>query len=179
MSAEGGTNFVALNEAAAPVFAENNREELVYRLLQYLGLDGIEVGVNILSAGEVRILNRDYRHIDTTTDILSFAMLENEGEPATPMSIAARLEKVHQSGESPVLLGDIVISSAELDAAPGWVDGHLMRLVIHGILHLIGHDHEEEEARAAMEILEEESFRHLFGDQPDSPAAASTDGDGN
>jgi probable rRNA maturation factor len=179
MSAEGRMNFVALNEAATPVFAENNREELVYRLLQHLGLEGVEVGVNILSASEVRTLNRDYRHIDTTTDILSFAMLENEGERSTPTTIAASLERARRSGEAPVLLGDIVISSAELDNVPGWVDGHLMRLVIHGILHLIGHDHEEEEARATMEILEEETFRHLFGDQPDSPLATPYVGGGD
>jgi len=87
------------------------------------------VGVVLASDGRVRTLNRKYRGVDRSTDVLSFPMLE----PA-----------VH--GDIPRFLGDIVIARgvAERQAKEA---GHstateLRVLALHGLLHLLGHDHE-------------------------------------
>ncbi|MDH4100076.1 MAG: rRNA maturation RNase YbeY, partial [Nitrospirota bacterium] len=94
-------------------------------------------------------LNRDYRGKDKTTDVLSFSMHEGEAIP----------------GEE-TLLGDVVISLpvAERQAAE---KGHSLEqevtiLLIHGILHLLGYDHErgEEEARK-MEGLERQLLKKV------------------
>jgi probable rRNA maturation factor len=96
---------------------------------------------------EVRRLNRMYRGVDAPTNVLSFAMTEAaEGEPdAAPQG-------------APVLLGDVYLAyetvSAEA-AMPGrtW-RAHLLHLVIHGVLHLIGYDHGSDSDAATMERLE-------------------------
>ncbi len=107
---------------------------------------GAEVGVVFADDAYIRGLNRDYRGIDAATDVLSFAL--DEGE-----------EPVVQGGPEEVLLGDIVISleTAERQAAEF---GHSLErevayLAIHGMLHLVGYDHEEEAAKAAMRREEE------------------------
>jgi probable rRNA maturation factor len=75
---------------------------------------------------EVRALNRDYRGIDRTTDVLSFPMQEGEG-----------------AGLVPGLLGDVVVSveQAARQAPDGDVEREVVRLLAHGLCHLRGLDH--------------------------------------
>ena len=98
----------------------------------------------------MRILNRDYLQKDRPTNVISFSM--QEGEFAT----------LH-----PELLGDIVISAdtAAREAAEGEItfEERLVFLLLHGILHLTGYDHErsgEQEARR-MEAKEQEMYLRL------------------
>ena len=76
----------------------------------------------------IRTLNRDYRGKDSATDVLSFPLQNDNAVPAQPM------------------LGDVVISvdTAERQAVQYGVnlEQELARLLIHGILHLVGYDHE-------------------------------------
>lgn len=86
----------------------------------------------------VRDLNRRFRGKDRPTNVLSFP----SGEPPAPGG----------------MLGDIVLAretverEAALDGKP--FDHHLIHLVIHGMLHLLGYDHESDEEAEAMERLE-------------------------
>lgn len=94
----------------------------------------------------VQRLNRDYRGKDKPTNVLSFAFADNDSEPET-------------DPDAPIMLGDIVLSvdtlrrEAAEQSKP--FDHHLAHLVVHGVLHLLGYDHEggAEEAEA-MESLE-------------------------
>ena len=95
----------------------------------------------------MQTINRDYLGKDRPTNVISFAMQEGEG-----------------SGISPQLLGDVVISAdtAARDAAEADVPfaSELYFLLLHGILHLCGYDHErgsEDEARL-MEAREQDIF---------------------
>ena len=96
---------------------------------------------------QIRELNRDYLGKDRPTNVISFAMQEGEG-----------------AGVQPDLLGDVVISAetAARDAVEAGIDAdrEIYFLLLHGILHLLGYDHErgtEEEARL-MEQREQELF---------------------
>jgi rRNA maturation RNase YbeY len=90
---------------------------------------------------EIQVLNCEYRGKDKPTDVLSFSQVEGAG-------------LVHPS------LGDIVISldttRAQARRFGVTLDAELLRLLIHGILHLLGYDHEKVPAReaAAMRRLE-------------------------
>ena len=95
----------------------------------------------------MRRLNREHRAKDRTTDVLSFPMYEPFAVPRTP-----------QSGEPELLLGDVIISvdaavrqALDYDAS---LDDEIERLLVHGIAHLLGHDHEEPRERARMVRLE-------------------------
>ena len=81
----------------------------------------------------IQVLNRDYRGKDRPTDVLSFAMEEGE--------------LLEQDGSLPELLGDIVINTDQT-ARQAEAYGHsygreLLFLFIHGMLHLLGYDHEQ------------------------------------
>jgi len=103
-------------------------------------LDCPEGELSILFVDDQRIqqLNREYRRKDSPTNVLSFSMREGEFAQV-----------------SPELLGDVVISvdtaAAEAEKAGISVGAHMTWLLIHGILHLFGFDHEQS-SRAADEM---------------------------
>jgi probable rRNA maturation factor len=105
------------------------------RLLAGLGLDGAELSVLLVADGEMRRLNRDWRGKDRPTDVLSFA--QGEGAGAAPDG----------------LLGDVVISvdTARRQAHTGRrpLGREAERLLVHGLLHLLGYDHERSAREAA------------------------------
>ena len=97
-------------------------------LLNCLGLDGIELAVLVVDDDRMKALNRDYRQRNGTTDVLSFPT-------AMP-----------QNGQIPRHLGDIVISCRQAEhqaAALGHsIEAEMRFLCLHGVLHLLGYDHE-------------------------------------
>ena len=106
------------------------------------GVMDAEVSVTLTNDAHIHALNRDYRGVDRPTDVLSFALTESE-EP----------EIFDAPGG--VVLGDLVIS-LERAAAQAETYGHsflreLSFLTVHGMLHLLGYDHIEEEERLEME----------------------------
>lgn len=102
--------------------------------------------VSVLLAGDafVRALNRDYRGQDKATNVLAFAAQEGGGPKPRPGAT--------------VMLGDVVVAygtSAREAAREGKSLGdHLSHLVVHGLLHLMGHDHDTDRKARAMERLE-------------------------
>ena len=103
----------------------------------------------------MRELNRRYRGIDRTTDVLSFA----QDDSSTPQTVAAGMD---------VILGDIVISprKAAAQAVENGLSFHeeLERLLIHGLLHLLGYDHEMNRYQARkMRNKAEELLSSLHG----------------
>ena len=112
-----------------------------------------EVDITIVTDDEIHALNRDYRNVDRATDVLSFALDEDGGEP----------ELV--GGPEVHLLGDISIS-AETAARQAEEFGHglereIVYLAVHGLLHLLGYDHMQEEDKAIMRAKEEEALREI------------------
>lgn len=105
-----------------------------------------ELTVRLVNDGEMRRLNRDYRHKDYATNVLSF--------PAD-----ADLPTESQ------LLGDLVIAAdvVQREAAEQGKEpfAHWAHLCIHGFLHLLGYDHQHEEEAAEMEGLEIEILAQL------------------
>ena len=97
---------------------------------------------------EVHALNREWRGRDKPTNVLSFPMLER-----------AELADTPQGDGPPVMLGDIALAheTCAHEAAEKGVtlEAHAAHLIVHGLLHLAGHDHVESDEQAdAMEALE-------------------------
>ena len=115
----------------------------------------VEVSVKFAGDGEVQALNAAYRNRDKATNVLSFPMLDPDLMP----SIAKA-----DSGE--ILLGDIVLAqgicAAEAEERGISAQDHASHLVVHGILHLLGYDHETGDADAeAMEAIEREALASI------------------
>ncbi len=112
----------------------------------------VEVEVALADEATVRDLNRLYRGRDEPADVLSFAALEGEAFLNAP-------------DEAPSL-GEIVIclpvAQAQASAAGRGVAGELAHLLTHGLLHLLGYDHEEDEAESQrMKAREDELLAAL------------------
>ncbi len=105
----------------------------------------------------VRALNRTYRGRDTATNVLAFRNF-TAGEAVNPASSRRRSTAMTRDGEKPVLLGDVVIAYetavAEASAGRKSIEAHLCHLVVHGVLHLLGYDHEDETDALRMERIE-------------------------
>ena len=103
---------------------------------------GHEISFVLTDDKRMRALNRTYRGKDKPTNVLSFAALDTD----RPMSAM------------PWLLGDVVLASGviarEAKARRKSLDHHLSHLAVHGVLHLLGYDHEQETDAEAMEALE-------------------------
>ena len=118
---------------------------LVKRILAYLDLSArSELCVSLVNDIDMRELNRRYRQIDATTDVLCFPQ---------------------RSDVNPDLLGDIVISyqtalrhSRRLDIT---IEEELRLLIVHAILHLLGFDHKKKKEREMMREKEKEVLDYL------------------
>ena len=119
-----------------------------------------EAEVNLLLTDDEAIheMNREHRHIDRPTDVLSFPMIEYE----TPGDLSGIEESADafdpETGE--LMLGDIVISKDRVFAQAEEY-GHSVRreyafLLAHSMLHLLGYDHMDEEERKVMEDRQRE-----------------------
>ncbi|MET4806832.1 rRNA maturation RNase YbeY [Limibacillus sp. MBR-115] len=106
-------------------------------------------------------LNARYRGKDQPTNVLSFPQFDLHAQDAPPSM---------PLGAGPLLLGDIVLSLDTLQreaAADGKaLRDHFLHLVVHGTLHLLGHDHEAPEQATAMESLERRILARLGVSDP-------------
>lgn len=124
-------------------------EKVVESVLNYEECEEeYEVSISFVDNEEMRSLNSEYRGIDTETDVLSFPMLEFSEE---------EFEEEDEDAEyidEEIALGDIVISMEKaLEQSEEY--GHsfnreLAFLLVHGMLHLLGYDHEDETAEKEM-----------------------------
>lgn len=101
-----------------------------------------EIAVRIVDEEEGRALNRDYRGKDYATNVLTFPL-----------------------AEEPCLMGDIILCApvvaAEAEAQRKPLHAHYAHLMVHGVLHLHGYDHEIEAQAELMEMLETEIVTKL------------------
>jgi probable rRNA maturation factor len=113
-------------------------------------IGGAELAIMLTDDSTILTLNRDWRGIDKPTNVLSF--------PARPPT-------ADKAGNAPRMLGDIAIAyetlrrEANHEGKP--FNNHLSHLAIHGFLHLIGYDHEDDEDAEVMEAREAEILARL------------------
>ena len=116
---------------------------LSLRTLASLGLQDFFLSIRFVGTSAIRTLNRVHRAKDQATDVLSFPQ-ESWAVPAT-VSRPVKLKTEPHPGP-PRVLGDVVISLPEAARNAKKIGQGLDRevcfLVVHGILHLAGHDHE-------------------------------------
>ena len=137
---------VSVVEPFASSVTEARLESVARRVLEAEGVGAAELSVTVTDDETVRSLNREYAGEDAVTDVLSFSQREGEEFAAPP-------------GGAP-LLGEVVIAyptalrQAQEHGHPA--DAEVARLLIHGILHLLGYDHAQPEEERRMRAREEE-----------------------
>ncbi len=128
------------------------REAAQKTLAHESALSRAEITLVITGDDEIRDLNRKYRGMDAPTDVLSFAETE-----ADARFVASPVEAAY--------LGDVVISYPRAEAqavtAGHSVADELLLLVVHGVLHLLGHDHAGRAEKRKMWAAQEEILNEL------------------
>ena len=124
----------------------------------------VEISVRLTSDEEVRQLNARYRGKDKPTNVLSFPMTPPDLLDAVTQNSDANACGASTTGGE-VLLGDIVLAhgvcAAEAAEKGASLADHATHLVVHGVLHLLGHDHATEDEAAAMEAIERDVLAGL------------------
>jgi rRNA maturation RNase YbeY len=124
-------------------------KKYVLQIMGYLGCSDQELSVVFGSDRLLQEINNTYRHQDRPTNVLAFPQSPTyEGEPATPM------------------LGDVIVAlptaAREAHDLQQSLEERVIYLLLHGILHLLGHDHEGSAAqRRRMEALERQVLARL------------------
>ncbi|MCF8093320.1 MAG: rRNA maturation RNase YbeY [Desulfotignum sp.] len=129
---------------AQKIWIDNRQKQMVStrtirkkteQILNALDYDLYEISIVITDDAQIQQLNHSFRGISTPTNVLAFAMQEGEFSSITPE-----------------LLGDVVISAQtagkEAEKAGITLDERISQLLIHGILHLLGFDHDAGESGA-------------------------------
>jgi len=121
------------------------------RALETLGYKEAQVSILFCSDSYIRKLNKEYRGVDASTDVLAFSMHEG------------KFSKLH-----PEVLGDVVISletaSRQAKRLRYSLNKETILLVIHGILHLLGYDHLKKKDKELMRKKEKQILKSLVTD---------------
>ena len=148
-------NGITVDEALEALVTQVVEKVLTYEECE----EEYEVSISFVNNEEIRSLNMEYRDIDTATDVLSFPMVE---------FIDEELEEEDENAEyieEEIALGDIVISMEKaLEQSEEY--GHsfnreLAFLLVHGMLHLLGYDHEEGASEGEMFEKQEAILREM------------------
>lgn len=107
----------------------------------------VEISIRLTSDAEVQALNLQYRQKDKPTNVLSFPMVQPD-----------LIETLADTDDGEILLGDIVLAretcQREADERGVPLEYHAAHLIVHGVLHLLGHDHMNDAEAGAMEAIE-------------------------
>lgn len=137
--------------------SESSAETIIHRAIEAAAsmvdadTAGAEVAVMLTDDAGIRTLNKNWRGIDKPTNVLSFPALQPE--------------RTRDDDDAPRMLGDIAIAYEttrnEADTEHKPFDHHLSHLAVHGFLHLIGYDHENDDDAEVMEDLERDILAQL------------------
>jgi probable rRNA maturation factor len=140
--------YVENKQAAQPVDIDQIKRAAAL-VLDQEGYGEAEVTVSFVDSAEMAEMNEHYRGITGPTDVLSFSMTEQNAE--SPKLVTPQAEQI---------LGDVIVCP-EITAANAEGQGHsaereLLEITIHGLLHLLGYEHETAVAETAMIARQEE-----------------------
>ena len=128
-----------------PRLKESVPRTQIRRWVQAALLAPAELTIRFVDTEEGQTLNRDYRGKDYATNVLTFAYTEDEDSEVT---------------QADIILCTDVLEKEALEQKKPLLD-HAAHLIVHGVLHAQGYDHEEEEEATEMETLETEILAAL------------------
>ena len=120
---------VELDDRAESGVVDSEIDRVVAAVLLAEAIGEVEVGVIIVGESDMQALNREHREQDSATDVLSFPIDDDESLPGVPRML----------GDVAICLPVVLAQATEREVSPA---AELTDLLIHGVLHLLGYDHE-------------------------------------
>ena len=114
-----------------------------------------ELTVRIVDKDEIQSLNKTYRHIDKTTNVLSFPYEDFSFDMVSDVPLEIQLPLLGDL----VICHDVVVEEAQQQKKS--IEAHWAHMVIHGVLHLKGYDHIDDDEAEIMEALEVSVLKKL------------------
>lgn len=119
----------------------------------------IAVGIFVVGADEIQQINKDYRHKDKATDVITFRMMDT----ASGLKLTrANFPLDYDPSNGGLYLGEIFIcydvAQAQAKEMGHSTDREIAELLVHGMLHILGHDHEEPREAQIMKKYEEAMY---------------------
>ncbi|HWL44399.1 MAG TPA: rRNA maturation RNase YbeY [Ilumatobacter sp.] len=156
-----GVTIIAADEQATVTVDADRWAALAHGVLVAEGRSG-ELTLTFVEPDEIAELNREHMGVDGPTDVLSF--------PLDAATDAGADDSASPIPGVPVLLGDVVVcpqvAAANAPGHAGTLDDELALLVVHGVLHILGHDHAEPEETARMRAAELDYLKRLHWHGP-------------
>ena len=141
------------NQQSIVAVDEDRMRSVAHTVLADAGIHAAQISIAIVDDRAIRPLNRKYLDHDFATDVLSFVLEQNadhlEGEVVASAETAARVA----------------------DGLDWTADDELLLYVVHGVLHLVGHDDATDQQRDAMRELEREILDRFGLKRQDDPGA--------
>lgn len=130
-------------------------QEIVTKVISNLAINSkLEVSILLTNDEEISILNKNYRNKDKPTNVLSFPNLSLE-----------EIQNLHKQSPYPIMLGDIALAFEtilnEAKDENKIFSNHFYHLIVHGMLHLLGYDHENDTDAELMQEKEIEILKTL------------------
>jgi len=138
----------------------NLLHKVIHQVLDELKIQAkVEVSILLTNNAEIHALNLEYRDKDKPTNVLSFPNLSEE-----------ELRFLHKEQAHPVMLGDLVLAFETLleetkEEKKTFLD-HFNHLTVHGMLHLLGYDHESDDEEECMQEKEVKVLKSLNVNNP-------------
>ena len=120
---------VELDDRAESGVSDSEIDRVIAAVLLAEAIGEVEVGVIIVGESDMQALNREHREQDSATDVLSFPIDDDESLPGVPRML----------GDVAICLPVLLVQATEREVSP---EAELTDLLIHGVLHLLGYDHE-------------------------------------
>ena len=144
----------SLDEGLETLITEETVEDILSRVLFEERVDrDCMVSVSLVSNDRMRELNSEWRGVDSTTDVLSLEC-ERPDDPDLPEGVPCELGDI-------VLAPDYIAEQATRLETP--IGTECALLLVHGMLHLLGYDHVEEDEAVLMEAREDELVSLIIG----------------
>ncbi|MCK5044528.1 rRNA maturation RNase YbeY [Candidatus Parcubacteria bacterium] len=147
--------MVEINNLTTSSVDEEFIQKIIQQVLQGEGIkEEIELSLAFVGPGRMREINKRYRGKNRATDILSFP----ESKILMQKFKIGPTEKIPGLGEMIICLREVKKNAKRMDLA---FEKELTKVVIHGLLHLLGHDHEKEEAEAVKMQKKEDHYLEI------------------
>jgi probable rRNA maturation factor len=170
---DGHVEVFVSNEQSDVVLDERRWQQLALGVLRKEGVRGqAEMALLFVSRESIAEMNRIHMDSDSPTDVLAFPidMIDNSraagptARSSTPVLLRADV------GEQPLLIGDVVVcpsvASDQAAGHAGTLDDEIALLVTHGILHVLGYDHDNEHNAARMRERERQLLEEVHWNGP-------------
>jgi probable rRNA maturation factor len=133
---------LSLSDTGRPAWLDADVEATLRGIAEALGESRAPVDLIVVDDGAIRVINRDFRGLDRPTDVISFSYRDESGSALWKEELAGEIYVSHQTVER------------EASAMGVEVRNVFLRTGVHGLLHVLGYDHESELDAARMESEE-------------------------